>query len=168
MAERLTKKDKPILKNQLEDNMSVNESTAIKRLWQYENIMGKYNVEDLDQLDIMLFCLSSETKFQLKQLQKLYKKYKIKNVEELDKKIGYYIDKIDLEAENDYLKKAIEKQNMISKIISKNRDTWQKACELACDVLRDINYKIYNEDRIDFENTFYQQAKKEKENNADE
>lgn len=40
-------------------------------------------------------------------------------------------------------------------------DTWQKACELACDVLRDINYKIYNEDRIDFENSFYQQAKKE-------
>lgn len=40
-------------------------------------------------------------------------------------------------------------------------DTWQRACELACDVLRDINYKIYNEDRIDFENTFYQQAKKE-------
>ena len=40
-------------------------------------------------------------------------------------------------------------------------DTWQKACELACDVLRDINYKIYNEDRIDFENTFYQQAKTE-------
>ena len=43
-------------------------------------------------------------------------------------------------------------------------DTWQKACELACDVLRDINYKIYNEDRIDFENTFYQQAKTEGEN----
>lgn len=43
----------------------------------------------------------------------------------------------------------------------KDRDTWKKACELACDVLRDINYKIYNEDRIDFENTFYQQAKKE-------
>ena len=40
-------------------------------------------------------------------------------------------------------------------------NTWQRACELACDVLRDINYKIYNEDRIDFENTFYQQAKKE-------
>lgn len=40
-------------------------------------------------------------------------------------------------------------------------DTWKRACELACDVLRDINYKIYNEDRIGFENTFYQQAKKE-------
>ena len=160
MAERLTKKDKPILKNQLEDNMSVNESTAIKRLWQYENIMGKYNVEDLDQLDIMLFCLSSETKFQLKQLQKLYKKYKIKNVEELDKKLAYYIDKIDLEAENEYLKKVIEKQNMISKIISKNRDTWQKACELACE--REDDCYVY--DNIHRAYEFYQQAKKEGEN----
>ena len=45
--------------------------------------------------------------------------------------------------------------------LKKDRDTWKRACELACDVLRDINYKIYNEDRIDFENTFYQQAKTE-------
>lgn len=172
MAERLTKKDKPILKNQLEDNMSVNESTAIKRLWQYENIMGKYNVEDLDQLDIMLFCLSSETKFQLKQLQKLYKKYKIKNVEELDKKLAYYIDKIDLEAENEYLKKVIEKQNMISKIISKNRDTWERACEfLAYEYAeeyfdgRDIEHCFNADKRDKFVkeniNYFYQQAKTE-------
>ena len=47
------------------------------------------------------------------------------------------------------------------KLLETDRDTWKRACELACDVLRDINYKIYNEDRIDFENTFYQQAKKE-------
>lgn len=47
--------------------------------------------------------------------------------------------------------------------IQTDRDTWKKACKEACDVLRDINYKIYNEDRIDFENSFYQQAKKEKE-----
>lgn len=46
--------------------------------------------------------------------------------------------------------------------IKTDRDTWKRACELACDVLRDINYKIYNEDRIDFENSFYQQAKKGK------
>lgn len=43
--------------------------------------------------------------------------------------------------------------------LKKDRDTWKRACELACDVLRDINYKIYNEDRIDFENIFYQEAK---------
>lgn len=165
MAERLTKKDKPILKNQLEDNMSVNESTAIKRLWQYENIMGKYNVEDLDQLDIMLFCLSSETKFQLKQLQKLYKKYKIKNVEELDKKIGYYIDKIDLKAENDYLKKTIEKQNIVNQSVSKDRDTWQRACELASSHISWCPAKQgecdCSEEKRDCTNYFYQQAKKE-------
>ena len=51
MAERLTKKDKPILKNQMEDNMSVNERTAIKRLWQYENVMEKYGIESVEELD---------------------------------------------------------------------------------------------------------------------
>lgn len=51
MAERLTKKDKPIIKNQLEDNISVNESTAIKRLWKYENVMEKYNIESIELLE---------------------------------------------------------------------------------------------------------------------
>lgn len=51
MAERLTKKDKPIIKNQLEDNMSINESTAIKRLWKYENVMEKYNIESIELLE---------------------------------------------------------------------------------------------------------------------
>ena len=124
MAERLTKKDKPILKNQMEDNMSVNKNTAIKRLWQYENVMEKYGIE---------------------------------SVEELDKKIGYYIDKIDLEAENDYLKKAIEKQNVVTQSISKDRDTWQKACELACE--REDDCYVY--DNIHRAYEFYQQAKKE-------
>lgn len=51
MTERLTKKDKPILKNQLEDNMSVNKNTAIKRLWQYENVMEKYGIESVELLE---------------------------------------------------------------------------------------------------------------------
>ena len=51
MTERLTKKDKPILKNQLEDNMSVNKNTAIKRLWQYENVMEKYGIESFELLE---------------------------------------------------------------------------------------------------------------------
>lgn len=66
----------------------------------------------------------------LAQLEDILEKYGVESVEELEKKLA-------------------------------DSDTWQKACELACDVLRDINYKIYNEDRIDFENTFYQQAKTE-------
>lgn len=128
MAERLTKKDKPILKNQMEDNMSVNKNTAIKRLWQYENVMEKYGIE---------------------------------SVEELDKKIGYYIDKIDLEAENDYLKKAIEKQNVVTQSISKDRDTWQKACELMGKTIQNVYPEPFYRFTEDIPNYFYQQAKKE-------
>ena len=119
MAERLTKKDKPILKNQLEDNMSINESTAIKRLWKYENVMEKYNIESIELLEHII-------------------------------KKGMVINPII----DDFAKEEYDK-------MKQDRDTWKRACELACDVLRDINYKIYNEDRIDFENTFYQQAKME-------
>lgn len=119
MAERLTKKDKPIIKNQLEDNMSINESTAIKRLWKYENVMEKYNIESIELLEHII-------------------------------KKGMVINPII----DDFAKEEYDK-------MKQDRDTWKKACKEACDVLRDINYKIYNEDRIDFENSFYQQAKKD-------
>lgn len=59
-----------------------------------------------------------------------------------------------------YIRELAEKDKEIESL-KQEIDDWKRACELACDVLRDINYKIYNEDRIDFENTFYQQAKKE-------
>ena len=103
---------------------------AINKLGRLEDIMEKYDIEDLEQLDIMLFCLSSETKFQLKQLQKLYKKYNIKSVEELEKKLA-------------------------------DSDTWQKACELACE--REDDCYVY--DNIHRAYEFYQQAKKEKNEN---
>lgn len=85
------------------------------------------------------------------------------------------MDKYDIES-FELLEHIIKKGKVINSVIEdfakeeydkmkQDRDTWKRACELACDVLRDINYKIYNEDRIDFENTFYQQAKKEGENN---
>ena len=90
MAERLTKKDKPILKNQLEDNMSVNENTAIKRLWQYENIMEKYNIESIELLEHII-------------------------------KKGMVINPII----DDFAKEKYDK-------IKQDRDTWHKACELAC------------------------------------
>ena len=88
----------------------------------------------------------------LAQLEDIMEKYGIESVELLEHiiKKGMVINSVI----EDFAKEEYDK-------IKQDRDTWQKACELACDVLRDINYKIYNEDRIDFENTFYQQAKKE-------
>ena len=92
-------------------------------------------------------------------LEDILEKYGIESVEELNKKIGYYIDKIDLEAENDYLKKAIEKQNIVTQSISKDRDTWKKACELACEEI-DCEY-MYSINKENYSQYFYQQAKTE-------
>lgn len=78
---------------------------------------------------------------------------KLGKIEDIMEKLGIkFVEDLDDE---------IRSLRIDKKIYIKDRDTWKRACELACDVLRDINYKIYNEDRIDFENTFYQQAKKE-------
>lgn len=82
----------------------------------------KYKQYNTDEL--------SEMYSKLSKLEDIMEKYGIETIEELDKKLA-------------------------------DSDNWEKACKLACDVLRDINYKIYNEDRIDFENIFYQQAKKD-------
>ena len=99
----------------------------------------------------------TQKEHKLGKFEDIMEKYGIESVEELDKKIGHYIDKIDLEAENDYLKKVIEKQNIVTQIISKNRDTWQKACELACE--REDDCYVY--DNIHRAYEFYQQAKTE-------
>lgn len=97
----------------------------------------------------------------LGELEDVMEKYGIESVEELDKKIGYYIDKIDLEAENDYLKKAIEKQNVVTQSISKDRDTWQKACELMGKTIQNVYPEPFYRFTEDIPNYFYQQAKKE-------
>ena len=106
----------------------------------------------------------------LGRLEDILEKYGIESVEELNKKIGYYTDKIDLEAENDYLKKTIEKQNIVTQSILKDRDVWRSACELACETLKQVMGKplwiggnIPTPEVKDSE-YFYQQAKnKEKE-----
>lgn len=92
--------------------------------------------------------------YKLQKLEDIMEKYDIESFELLEHiiKKGKVINSVI----EDFAKEEYDK-------MKQDRDTWQKACELACDVLRDINYKIYNEDRIDFENTFYQQAKKESE-----
>ena len=112
----------------------------------------------------------SEAVDKLAQLEDILEKYGIESVEELDKKIGYYIDTVDLEAENGYLKVIIEKQSITNQIISKDRDTWKKACEfLAYEYAeeyfdgRDIEHCFNADKRDKFVkeniNRFYQQAK---------
>ena len=153
MAERLTKKDKPILKNQLEDNMSVNKNTAIKRLWKYENVMEKYGIENVEELDMKLANFDN-----------FMKGNKFETIEDLQNALnGKFIEVFD--------EKNKIWQDMVKNLTKteKDRNTWKRACELACenmklpvDIL--IGNKEFNECHsiVDY---FYQQAKKEDEHN---
>ncbi len=40
-----------------------------EKLLSFEDLMQKYNIEDLEQLDIILFVLSGETKYRLKEIK---------------------------------------------------------------------------------------------------
>lgn len=85
----------------------------------------------------------SEAVDKLAQLENILEKYDLE-VEELDERIHKgafnYIDKLRAETE---------------------RDTWKRACELACE--REDDCYVY--DNIHRAYEFYQQAKKESENN---
>ena len=141
--------------------------------FEYDLVNFEHKVKEFNDYDA--FYAYNMAVRKLGKLEDILEKYGIESVEELDKKLAYYIDKIDLEAENEYLKKVIEKQNMISKIISKNRDTWKRACELACKHIAEVEWLSCPEtdDISESENEiktltkqslnyFYQQAKKEK------
>lgn len=68
-----------------------------EKLNNFETLMKKYNVEDIEQLDIMLFVLSGNTKYHLKEIKDKHKKelkqsQNQKAIEELEKmreKFGY-------------------------------------------------------------------------------
>lgn len=141
MAERLTKKDKPILKNQMEDNMSVNKNTAIKRLWQYENVMEKYGIESVEELE----CLIEQTpKFIVKETSEKYG-------QEING-VFFSNEQMLILSQYNELQEPYKKRYEQVKI---NRDIWKRACELACE--REDDCYVY--DNIHRAYEFYQQAK---------
>ena len=143
MAERLTIKNSDNTYSQPTDTTF---EMVFNKLGKLEDILEKYGIESVEELE----CLIEQTpKFIVKE-----------NIEKYGQEInGVFFSNEQMLILSQYneLQKPYKKRYEQIKI---DRDTWKRACELACDVLRDINYKIYNEDRIDFENTFYQQAKK--------
>ena len=84
----------------------------------------------------------------LAELEDIMEKYGIENVEELDKTFEY-VNKII----NAYKTGSWKKEKQELEI---DRDTWQKACELACEFLSGIT----QDNVCDYEDYFYQQAKK--------
>ena len=133
MAERLTRNSKFSIYNQ-------NDIEAMyDKLAEVEDVMEEYGLERVEELD------------------DFFANYKVSDTltEERIKEIAVNEQRKVFQS---MIKEITEKEcnNLYNEL-----NTWENACKLACDVLRDINYKIYNEDRIDFENIFYQQAKTE-------
>ena len=136
MAERLTEKDKygnnaifqkkdkfTIAKDKNNDIRVYGK--AIDKLAQFEDIMEKYGIESVEELDYLLEVF--------KKMRKQYGK--------------------------------LNQENCKSK---KELDTWKRACELACEEINcsdnygSKTYTIPPEEMLQY---FYQQAKKEGENN---
>lgn len=122
MAERLTSKNTVSVYNNSNSEIYLSkgeEATKyIYKLAQLEDIMEKYDIEDLEQ-------------------------YLLK------------MRKVDKE-----LRDTIQQLHTIIDSIGYDRDTWKRACELACDVI--LRFTDGCPCKADY---FYQQAKKEKEKN---
>lgn len=140
MAERLTKK----ISKTIQDKYS----------------LGQYLYYDFAGLDDINKLLNK-----LGKLEDILEKYGVESVEELE---------IKLEITNESIKKA---QQKLAEIYIQDRDTWKRACELACRHIAEVEWLSCPEtdDISESENEiktltkqslyyFYQQAKKEKEN----
>ena len=149
MAERLTKK----ISKTIQDKYS----------------LGSYLYYDFAKIDDTNKLLNK-----LGKLEDILEKYGIENVEELDKKLANFDNFMkgnkfetieDLQnALNGKFIEVFDEKNKIWQDMVKNltkteqdRDTWQKACELACE--REDDCYVY--DNIHRAYEFYQQAKKE-------
>ena len=149
MAERLTVKifDKTGKQQDVYEWSSVSSLECNRKLGKLEDILEKYGIDSVEDLDKKLANFDN-----------FMKGNKFETIEDLQNALnGKFIEVFD--------EKNKIWQDMVKNLTKteQDRDTWKRACELACDVLRDINYKMYKEERIDFENSFYQQAKKENE-----
>lgn len=103
----------------------------------------------------------SEAVDKLAQLEDIMEKYGIESVEELEKILGwlYTLSGKDIELMKFIAQERKQIHDMYCEI-KKDRDTWQKACELACEKLNDC----FNDEQIENGfcyrvDNFYQQAK---------
>ena len=114
-------------------------SEAVDKLAQLEDIMEKYGIESVEEISKIFSYLSGRF---------------INSVYSLKHKFDSYEDKIKYLAnkKGQYYEELYETKQ--------DRDTWQKACELACE--REDDCYVY--DNIHRAYEFYQQAKKENRN----
>ncbi|MGN0961302.1 MAG: hypothetical protein ACI4PF_03795 [Christensenellales bacterium] len=125
----------------------------IDKLGKFEDIMEKYGIKDVDELDERLEDIEHYAYNENREFIDIMAKYGIESVEELEQKVR------DLQFEENMKILAVQQ-----------RDTWKKACELACRECDDIRgySEIYDELTCSpYEKEyFYQQAQKEMQNES--
>lgn len=193
MAERLTeynktgwvlKLDDPQNEFEARQQLMIKFKLACEKLGKIEDIMQEYGLIDVQDLKECIESLYDESILakKLKEFKNVMSKYGIEGVEELDDKLANFDNFMkgnkfetieDLQnAINGKFIEVFDEKNKIWQDMVKNltkteqdRDTWKRACELACenmelpfDIL--IGNKEFDECHsiVDY---FYQQAKKE-------
>ena len=151
MAERLTKKinktiqDKYSLGSYLYYDFAEIDDTnkLLNKLGQFEDILEKYGIEGMEELDEKLANFDN-----------FMKGNKFETIEDLQNALnGKFIEVFD--------EKNTIWQDMVKNLTKteQDRDTWKRACELACE--REDDCYVY--DNIHRAYEFYQQAKTKRE-----
>ena len=154
MAERLTKKivktiqDKYSLGSYLYYDFNGIDDTnkLLNKLGKLEDILEEFNISSIDELHEFL-CWEQEQRKELDKIYNVWEKYGCKTLQEVDDLLQGGCDTMCIMEEN--------------KKLETDRATWKRACELACE--REDDCYVY--DNIHRAYEFYQQAKKEGENN---
>lgn len=158
MAERLTDHNKTGWALKLDDPQNEFEARqqlmskfklVCEKLGKLEDILEKYGIESVEELDKKLANFDN-----------FMKGNKFETIEDLQNALnGKFIEVFD--------EKNKIWQDMVKNLTKteQDRDTWKRACELACKKLNDC----FNDEQIENGfcyrvDCFYQQAKKEKEN----
>lgn len=138
MAERLTEKifDNNGKQQDIYEWSSASSLECNRKLGELEDILEKYDIESVEELSKIFSYLSGRF---------------INSVYSLKHKFDSYEDKIKYLAnkKGQYYEELYETKQ--------DRDTWKRACELACKWFKQTGF-IGDQTKVDY---FYQQAKKE-------
>ena len=150
MAERLTEKvfDNNGKQQDIYEWSSASSLECNKKLGMLEDIMEKYGIESLEELDNALEFA--------KVIEKTLSEYGIKDNEELEELLD----------DNKYAQNVVVKQLVEPQNAKTDRDTWKRACELASETLKQVMGKPLwiggniPTPEVKDSDYFYQQAKK--------
>ena len=125
---------------------------AIKRFGEFEDVLEKYNIENIGDLELRLEDIEHYAYQENKQLIDILAKYGIDNLDDFIKE--YSSRNIKLANDNYALKQELADLQHKLKVS-------EMTTKLACDELRALNYKTFNNADIDFEQLFKEQSEKE-------